>query len=227
MTTKRSLWLTVGLLLTTEACRSKTEPSVTTFTRAMNAYLQARGDLCIARTEWPVDVTLDDFAARTRDAVQMPALERVGVVDSSVIPGASKVTRYQLTALGRARYIDRATHQPLSPESTRRAGADFCMARLSLDKIVGWELRKGATGPNRALVTYQYQVEAPAWTQNPAVRGAFPAVARVIGGARSAALEEELTSTTDGWVANELLPAGATEAPARMASVTKTAGSRP
>jgi hypothetical protein len=227
MTMNRDHGLTSTLLLAMivtvmmTACRGKTEPSAANFTDAMTTYLRQRGDLCVARPDWPVDVTLDDFAARTRDAVQMPALERVGLVDSSVLPDASKVTRYQLTAEGRRHYIDRSTHQPVSPESPRHASADFCVAHLSLDRLVGWELRPGsATSPARALATYTYRIDAPSWTQDPGVRRAFPAVDRVISGAHAASLEEELILTPAGWVANELLPSGAAEMQPHVAETT-------
>jgi len=191
------------------------------FTPAMNAYLQKRGDLCIARADWPVDVTPDDFAARSRDAVQMPVLETLKLVQSSLLPGG--VIRYQLTALGKRHYIDRETRQPLSPDSRQHRTGDFCVARLSLHEIEHVELHPIPNGPSHAVVTYTYDVEAPAWTRDPAARRAFPAVDRVISGAKSATLQEELTMTAEGWVANELVPDAAGEA----AVAVKTASARP
>ena len=38
------------------AGRSKTEPSRADFTRGMQAYLEQRGDLCVGRPSWPIDV---------------------------------------------------------------------------------------------------------------------------------------------------------------------------
>jgi hypothetical protein len=225
MTTKTALWLAALLFLTTGACHAKTEASVDNFTAAMTTYLQQRGDLCIARSDWPVDVTLDDFAAKTRDAIQLPALERLGLVDSSVVSGASKVTRYQLTAEGRRHYLDRETHRAVSPESPRHGNADFCVAHLALDKIVGWDLhqRSGATteATTSAVIRYTYRVEAPAWTRAPAARRAFPAVDRVINGAHAATLDEEVTLTAAGWVANELLPQASPEPRPRIAATTR------
>lgn len=227
----------VGALLLVGACRHKadvTAANLTNFTAAMNAYLQSRGDLCIARAEWPVDVTLADGAARTRDAVQMPVLERLGLVDSAVLSGASKVTRYRLTEKGRQQYVDRGTHRPVSAEGPNRGDADFCVAHLTLDRIVGWEIHPGepkverardlkndpksgpqapapapAASPTDATLTYTFHVVAPAWTREPAFERAFPAVSRVVRGDGVAQLTETLTLTPTGWIANELLPAAA------------------
>jgi hypothetical protein len=221
----------VGALLLVGACRHRpdaTAANLANFTAAMNAYLQSRGDLCIARAEWPVDVTLADFAARTRDAVQMPVLERLGLVDSAALSGASKVTRYRLTEKGRQQYLDRGTHRPVSAEGPNRGDADFCVAHLTLDRIVGWEIHPGepkgesardleddpksashAAPPTDATLSYTFHVVAPAWTRDPAFERAFPAVSRVVRGDGVAQLTETLTLTPAGWTANELLPAAA------------------
>lgn len=222
----------VGALLLVGACRHRpdvTAANLANFTAAMNAYLQSRGDLCIGRAEWPVDVTLADVTARTRDAVQMPVLERLGLVDAAVLSGASQVTRYRLTENGRQQYLERGTHRPVSAEGPNRGDADFCVAHLSLDRIVGWEIHPGerkverarnlendpksapqapaAAPPTDATLTYTFHVVAPAWTRDPAFERAFPAVSRVVRGAGVAQLTETLTLTPTGWTANELLPA--------------------
>jgi len=201
----KTLCLAGALAVLAGACRSNRDAGLKDFTRAMNAYLQKRGDLCIGRADWPVDVTRDDATARTRDATQMPVLEQLKLVESTPLPGAA--TRYQLTALGRRQYIDRETRQPASPDSPQHDTTDFCVARLTLDQIKHVELHEAANAPTRAVITYTYGVTAPEWTRDPAARRAFPAVDRVVSGAHTATLQEELTRTAEGWVANELLPA--------------------
>ncbi|HXJ23794.1 MAG TPA: hypothetical protein VMT03_26595 [Polyangia bacterium] len=197
-----------ALALAAGACRSRAKaPDATDYTRAMNAYLQKRGDLCIARADWPVDVTPGDVAEGTRDAVQMPVLEKLKLVESAPVPQAPGVTRYRLTALGKQQYIDRETRRPVSPDGPRQGMADFCVARLSLDQIKHVELHQVPNVPPHAVITYTYDVAAPDWTRDPAARRVFPAVDRVVSGAHTASLREELTLTPDGWVANELLPA--------------------
>lgn len=202
----------LAISLTAGACRQKGKAVALDshdFTPAMNAYLQKRGDLCIARADWPVDVTPDDFAARTRDGLQMPVLEALKLVQSSMLPGG--VIRYQLTALGKQHYIDRETRQPVSPDAPQHATADFCVARLSLDQIKHVELHEAPKMPLHAVITYTYDVKAPAWTRDSDARRVFPAVDRVVSGAKTATLQEELTMTAEGWVANELLPGAADE----------------
>ena len=214
----KTLCLAGALALGAGACRSRGDADLGRFTAAMNAYLQKRGDLCISRADWPVDVTADDIAARTRDAVQMPVLEQLRLVESTPLPGAAGVTRYQLTALGRRHYIDHETRQPVSPDSPQHDSADFCVARLSLDQIKHVELHEAAHAPTHAVITYTYDVAAPDWTRTPDARRAFPAVDRVVSGAHTATLQEELTQTPDGWAANELLPAGAGAVATRTAA---------
>lgn len=227
-TNPRALWLaaTLAVSMTAGACRSKGQPPDRhDLTKAITTYLQKRGDLCIARADWPVDVTPDDFAAQTRDGVQMPVLESLKLVESSILPGG--VIRYQLTTLGKQHYIDRDTRQPVSPDSPRHKASDFCVARLTLDQITHVELHEAPDQPSHAVVTYTYDVEAPAWTRDPSARRVFPAVARLLSGARSATLQEELTLAPEGWVANELLPDVLAKGAVDRGAVAATTASRP
>jgi hypothetical protein len=138
--------------------------------------------------------------------VQLPVLEKLGLVSSTVedvdakardgTPTRHDVRRFRLTDAGNKYFLPRGLHQK----------RDLCAARLSLDKVVSWELSAAdAKGPRQAVVTYTYHVDAFPWTANPEVRRVFPAVDRVILGAETAQLTETLTLTADGWVANDLL----------------------
>jgi hypothetical protein len=173
-----------------------TDASAASFTAGVEAYLREGGDLCVARPSWPVDVTESDRQLGTRDAVQLPVLERLDVVAGRrlTIQG-QPVTRYSLTARGRARFVDRR--------------ADLCVATISLDKVVSWELYPDARNPTSATVNYTYRVDTPAWMRDPEALRVFPAVARVIAGAGTAQLAEGFTLTVGGWVANELVAPGA------------------
>jgi hypothetical protein len=201
--------LAAALLAGAGACGSKTDANRRNFTDGMKAYLAARGDLCVGRPAWPVDVGARALAARAQDGLQLPVLENLGLTKS--IPDPSGGRRYRLTAKGRERYIDRRTRQPVSPDDEDSpAHADFCVVALRLDRVVAWEVHEaaGAGQSTTAVVTYTYTVEAPPWARDPAFQRAFPAVARVVNGAGSAQLVEGFTLTPTGWVANELLPAG-------------------
>jgi hypothetical protein len=204
------------------ACHAKPAPdrnaaNQDNFARGMVAYLAARGELCLGK-EFPLDVTEREFQLRARNAVQMPALEHLGLVTSSAAMGqittedgpvAVPVTRFELTEAGRHYYRT----QPGVGEGQRahgvgegqRAHGDLCVAKLSLNKVVSWEMA-AEKGARSAVVSYTYHVEAAPWTRVPEIKAVFPAVDRVVMGADSALLKEGFTLTNDGWVANELLP---------------------
>jgi len=190
-------------------------PDVTreSFRAGLEEYLHMRGDLCVDRPRWPIDVTELDRQQGSRDARQLPVLARLGVVTGRAVSVRSKddahaaptvVTRYELTALGRQSFLDRHTRKPVDPND-EDAQPDFCMARLSLAAIVSWELRPNDKAPTGATVSYTYVVEAPAWAHDSEAERVFPAVGRVIQGARHATLTEDFTLTSMGWVANELV----------------------
>jgi hypothetical protein len=199
---KNLLWLPIVLLAS--GCARKND-SARAFTDGMKAYLAKRGDLCIGRSAWPVDVDAHETTAQSRDVVQLPVLDKLGLVESSRVTvdsmGMVDAKRYRLTARGRAFYLDRATRRPAAEPGE---GADFCVARISLDKVVRWVVSERDAGS--AEVAYTYLVDAPDWARDPDFLRAFPAVARVLGGARHAELTEGFTLTKDGWIANELLP---------------------
>ena len=232
MTKSRRGWVVVAaLVLVSAACARKAsdaaKPDVTPapastdalregFRAGLEEYLHRRGDLCVDRPSWPIDVTDADRAAGSRDARQLPVLARLGVVEGHQVSRRSKddpraapvaVTRYQLTALGGLSYIDRHTRKPVDPND-EEAQPDFCMARLSLADVVGWELRPNDITPTSATVSYTYRADAPAWARDPEAERVFPAVARVLAGAGKATLTEGFTLTPSGWVADELVARG-------------------
>ena len=208
----RKIVVPAGLLVAALACSRRPEPAAggATITDALETYLARRGDLCVARSTWPVDMTEQDRAQRTRDALQLPVLERLGVVESSPAtvslagdygPVAVHVRRYKLTERGRAFYNDRR--------------ADLCVARLSLDKVARVQVLPSEQHPERAVVGYTYKVDAPTWMRDPEALRVFPAVARTLAGASRAELEETMVMTRSGWVARELLPSSAAVAEGR------------
>ncbi|HVV48816.1 MAG TPA: hypothetical protein VHO06_04080 [Polyangia bacterium] len=195
-------------------CRRERAPTAAAFARGLDDYLRVRGDLCLglAQDQWPIDVWPGSPAAHDRNALQMPVLEKLGLVSSAPAvaettsdAGARRVAvrRYRLTDAGRA--------------ATRRrpglAGApgvtDLCVARLTRDRVTGWQLTGGPAGRQGALVHYTYRVDAVPWVSDPDARRVFPMVDRVVRGAGTAELEEAFTLTAGGWVANELVPPSA------------------
>lgn len=191
------------VLLVLGACARDAGPDAKVFGAAMNAYLAQRGDLCLAKPSWPIDLTQHEIDTGARNALQLPVLERLGLAASTVAqvdvddegtPHHMQVRRYQLTQAGRKSYIRRG------------AKGDFCAARLSLDRIVGWRLRAGADGRQRhAVVTYTYHADAAPWTRDAQAQKVFPMVAHVVNGAGAVQLQQAFTLTDKGWVANDLL----------------------
>jgi len=206
--------LLLGLILSSvlAGCADKRAPTAANFARGLGDYLRVRGDLCLGlgNDQWPIDVWPESSAVHDRNAVQMPVLEKLGlvssseaVVDKATVTGVSRVAvrRYRLTDAGRAAMVRR-------PGLSGGPGVvDFCVAKLTLDKVASWELTDRGAGQRGALVHYTYDVEAAPWTRDPDARRVFPMVDRVIRGAGSAQLEEGFTLTANGWVANELVPA--------------------
>ena len=80
--------------------------------------------------------------------------------------------------------------------------ADFCAARLTLDKVVSWEAQKeDGKDPSEVIVTYTYKVDAAPWTHDADVQKAFPMVDRVVRGAGTMQLKQSFKHTDSGWVA--------------------------
>ena len=196
------------------ACRAKIDPTRAAFERGLQAYLARRGNLCVGRPRWPIDVPAGTEG--TADTVQLPVLEQLGLVTSTVIQVRSggvatpfQARRYRLTSAGRRLYLDRDTGQPTAPDDARAPErADLCFATLTLDQVARWEIQK--EGPaTTALVSYTYHADAPAVARDPRLGRVFPAVARLLAGDGKAELVEGFTLTSSGWTANELLQRGA------------------
>ena len=81
------------LMLTASVLHAASDqPSERELTRAVTQYLSDHGDLCVGKFAWPRVVTPQDQAAHTNDAVQLPVLERLGLVESAEISAPAAVT---------------------------------------------------------------------------------------------------------------------------------------
>lgn len=183
------------------------------FTATINDYLSKRGHLCLAKYDWPIYTTTEDRANGTRDAVQMPVLEKLGLVEGKdmlverVDADGKKITasarQYQLTSEGQKYYL----HIPeVVATATSRVThpADFCAASLSLDKVVGWERPMQIDGKTVTSVIYTYKIDPAPWAEDPDAQRVFPMVKRVIEGAGTMQLREGVHLTDEGWVADEV-----------------------
>jgi len=181
------------------------------FTQALQAYLARRGDLCLGRSSWPVDVTQDEAAHGSRNALQLPVLERLGLVAASVVQvdtgdeGARHPTqarRYQLTEAGRKFYLARAPYKRDPGHAV--ADHDFCAGRLTLQRVVRWDAPSSQAVGAETVVTYTYAVTPAPWATDPEARRVFPMVDRVLRGAGALELKEAMVLTPEGWEAKEL-----------------------
>ncbi|HVT09195.1 MAG TPA: hypothetical protein VHO67_17160 [Polyangia bacterium] len=204
------IFLLAGSMAVAASCRVKTDPTRAAFERGVRAYLEQRGDLCVGRSRWPIDVPAG--AEGTADAVQLPVLEQLGLVTSTLIQmresGAAtpfQARRYRLTSAGRRLYLDRGTRLPAAPDDAKAPErADLCFAALTLDRVARWEIQKDGAATT-ALVSYTYHADAPAVARDPRLGRVFPAVARLLAGEGRAELVEGFTLTPTGWIANDLL----------------------
>jgi hypothetical protein len=176
-------------------------PTRANFTAAIADYLDQRGHLCIAKYEWPIRVTEADRQAHRPDAQQLPLLESLGLVAGRDVGAARE---YALTPEGQKYYL----HVPVvvATATTRVTHpADFCVAKLSLNRVFGWEAPQAVDGRTVSSVLFSYQVVDPAlWTRTPAARLAFPLVMRAIDNAGTLQLRLAVHLTPQGWVADEL-----------------------
>lgn len=192
------------------ACSHPGEPNAEVLGAATTRYLAERGDLCLAKTRWPIDVTQHEVDVGARNARQLPVLERLGLVSSGVAEvdvddegtlHHMKVRRFALTDAGRKFYI---AHGTTTEGGKTVPASDFCAAHLSLDKLVSWQVQ-GTDAQRRAIVNYTYKVDPAPWTQDPEIQSVFPVVAGVVHGAGKAQLQETFQWRAPNWVAVDLL----------------------
>jgi hypothetical protein len=182
-------------------------------TQAVKQYLNEHGDLCVGKSTWPRFVTEEDRRAGTNDALQMPVLERLGLVESAdvLIPlsqatgteaaaGSAPAKRYSLTRKGREFYLQKKLTVLGAHDRPVERAADFCVARLSLDKVVKWSSPEEAHGHVETVVSYTYKVKSADWMVDPEARRVFPVVDRIIHGEGNALMTATLQVQNGKWV---------------------------
>jgi hypothetical protein len=195
-------------------CHDKSQDvSRENFTVTINDFLAQRGHLCLAKYDWPIYVTADDIAAGTRDAIQLPVLEKLGLVTGKDLvvertdENGKKITasarQFQLTTEGQKYYLHIPEVVATAVKSVTHP-ADFCAATLSLDKVVGWERPTQLDGKTATSVVYTYKIDPAPWAKNADAQRVFPMIKRVIEGAGTMQLREGVHLTSKGWVADEV-----------------------
>ena len=204
-----------ALMWTSGASRAGTaQPSESELTRAVTHYLSDHGDLCVGKFTWPRVVTQQDQLTHTNDAVQLPVLERLGLVESTEIsaPAAADATtnaavqgsqtarRYSLTAKGRRFYLQKKRTTLGVHDQPVEHDQDLCVAHLKLDKVVKWSPPERVHGHPETVVRYTYQIKSADWMADPEARKVFPVVDRIIRGAGNVLMTATLRAQNDTWV---------------------------
>jgi hypothetical protein len=211
-----ALVATLAALAALAGCHSAKSqaPTRDNFTAALDDYLEQRGHLCVAKYDWPIVVTDADVKARSLDAQQMPYLEALGLAthrETQVSrPGADGAAatlparEYTLSAQGEKYYL----HVPVvvaTPTQRVTHAADLCVAKLTLDRLFGWEKPQTINGRTATSLLFSYRIVDPApWMQTADARHAFPMAMRAIDNAGVLQLRLGVHLTPDGWIADEL-----------------------
>jgi hypothetical protein len=178
------------------------DPSQKELAQAVKAFLADHGDLCMAKYTWPRDVTPGDESADPNDAVQLPVLERLGVVKSVEIgaPPAEPTKRYSLTEKGQQYYLKKKHTIIGAHDQPTERTADFCVAHLTLDKVVKWSPPEPVHNQLETVVRYTYHVKAADWMSEPEAQKVFPIVARIIRGDGSLMMSATVALQDGKWV---------------------------
>ena len=181
-------------------------PSRDNFDAGLRTFLADGHDqLCLAMYDWPIDLTEAEAGAQTRHAVQLPVFEKLGLARSTTLPTAKSAEnpdgafkRYELTDEGRKYYKE---HAYKGRDGTEHK-SDFCVAKLSVDKVESWEIDSHDAQHPAATVSYTYQIEPAPWMQDADAQRVLPMVAKVIKGAGGGLqMHQGFTLGDKGWVA--------------------------
>lgn len=212
---KTKHFLAAGLLCISNAafCTNATAPNHQALADALGKHLAQRGNVCLAKYDWPIDVSAPDFEMGTRDAVQMPVLEKLGLVVSSDgtvsrMNGEDEIEvqakRYTLTDAGKKFYLKTEISSTTPSGKKIEHHGDFCAGKLSLDKLVRWDKPTAVGGSRETTVTYTYKFAAAEWTLDPEIQKAFPMVNRLLKGERTLELQQRFRLSNKSWLAVNL-----------------------
>jgi hypothetical protein len=166
---------------------------------AVVKYLEQKGNFCLGKFNWPIAVSDADRRSPSNDALQMPVLEKLGLVAAGTgeDPG---IKLYDLTAEGRKYYQLKTVHGQNEKPADRPG--DFCAAKLALDRVIAWEPPQIVDGEPHTTLKYTYRVASAApWTSDADVKRVFPMIRRIMDGAGSMQLSQTFALRDRRWVA--------------------------
>jgi hypothetical protein len=191
--------LAAGVALHAHAAAPNAAPTEKTIGAALTRYLAERGDLCVGKFNWPIDVSDADREAGSRDAVQLPVLVQLGMADES--HPTPEITRYALTRAGQRAYVTRKMESLDGRGKPQEHDGDFCAAKLSLAKVVKWTPPLKNGDYQETTATFTYKVAPAAWIADPRAQQVFPMIARIVNGAGSMQLTQRLRLVGTRWEA--------------------------
>jgi hypothetical protein len=179
------------------------QPHSKAMAAGLSKYLAQHGDVCVGKFDWPIDVAPGDAEAGSRDAVQLPVLAQLGLVESAggmVVRRNAEgveqdvpVQRYSLTEAGRKFYLKRdSTTVAPTGEKIARQG-DFCVGKLSLAKLVAWD-----AGTQTASYTYKFA--AAPWMKEASAQQVFPMIAYIMKGEGQLQMKQRLRLEHGRWI---------------------------
>ncbi|HEY4375328.1 MAG TPA: hypothetical protein VGN52_25615 [Burkholderiales bacterium] len=217
---KASHTLVAGALALFAVAAQAAQPAAPTraaMTAALKQYLAKRGDLCIGRYDWPIDVPVAEFAEATRDTLQLPTMENAGLLSSSTLTVERaegeddakqvkqvEVRRYELTPEGRKFYLKRQMVSGGPGGTPVQHAGDFCAGQLTLDKVVSWQKPVQKDSHEETTVSYTYHINAYSWARDEDLQGVFPMVERVVNGDRKLELQQRMRRVGSQWVAVQI-----------------------
>ena len=201
-----------GLMCLSSAalCTNAITPERKMLEAALETYLAQHGNFCLGKFDWPVEVSESEFKMRTRNAIQLPVLQKAGLVAASKAVAMRKqdgieqsvpVIRYALTDAGKKYYIRKEIPESTPDGNKLVKRKDLCAAKLSPDKIVRWNKPRMVAGHEETTLSYTYKITAPPWSQNLQVQQVFPMLARIMQGAGTLQLQQRFRLVGDAWVA--------------------------
>lgn len=198
-----------SVMCMTGAQAATVNPKPKELTQAVQKFLADHGDLCLAMYTWPRDVTPEDREAHSNEALQMPVLEHLGVVQSTDVRTAAAgetpmigepTKRYSLTEKGQ-HYFLRKTRVTLDAHSEPEThDGDFCVAHLTLDKVVKWSPPEPVHDRMETVVHYTYHIKYAPFLSDPEAQQVFPMVDRIVRGAGVLTMTATVQLRDGHWV---------------------------
>jgi DNA-binding transcriptional ArsR family regulator len=189
--------LLMGLLA---ACGASKDANRANLTSAVTRFLDAHGDMCVGKVDWPIDVTMADAQSRSANSLQLPALQKAGLVSAQQVQGApNPVMRFSLTAEGQKYYVHKRMASVAAEGRPRMHEGDLCYGKLHVDQVIGWEPPRNENGVMRTAVTYTYSIDAAPWTKDADIQRVFPVLAMVVKSGGTLQLKQVVVLTANGW----------------------------